>query len=187
MTLRIIGGEFGGRRLEAPPGRLTRPTRDAVREAWFNAIAAELPGAAVVDLFAGTGALGLEALSRGAASADFVESGSAAYRVLRGNIDSLALGERARTLRTDVFRELEGVRRRAGCEGPAGRPWHVALADPPYGHGVAERLVRVWLAEPFADILCVEHGRDELAGLEPDWHRVYGDTELSFFIASEES
>lgn len=187
MTLRIIGGEFGGRRLEAPTGRRTRPTRDAVREAWFNAIAAELPGAAVVDLFAGTGALGLEALSRGAATADFVESGSAAYRVLRRNVESLALGARARTLRSDVFRELEGRAHRAADEGSARRPWHVALADPPYGKGVAERLVRVWLAEPFADILCVEHGRDELAGLEPEWHRAYGDTELSFFIASEES
>lgn len=178
MTLRIIGGEFGGRRLEVPPGRRTRPTRDAVREAWFNAIAAELPGAAVIDLFAGTGALGIEALSRGAATTDFIESDSGAYRVLRRNLETLELGERARTRRSDVFRELQAADERT---------WHVALADPPYGMGTAGRLVRVWLAGPFADILCVEHGRDELAGLEPDWHRVYGDTELSFFIASEES
>lgn len=178
MTLRVVGGEFGGRRLEAPAGRRTRPTRDAVREAWFNAIAAELPGAGVVDLFAGTGALGIEALSRGAATADFIESDSGPYRVLRRNLEMLALEGRARPRRGDVFRALETVGERA---------WHVALADPPYGTGNAERLVRVWLACPFADILCVEHGLDELAGLEPDWHRVYGDTELSFFIASEES
>jgi len=178
VTLRIIGGEFGGRRLEVPPGRHTRPTRDAVREAWFNAIAAELPGATVIDLFAGTGALGIEALSRGAAMTDFIESDSGAYRMLRRNLETLELGERARTRRSDVFRELQAADQRT---------WHVALADPPYGKGTAGRLVRVWLARPFADILCVEHGRDELAGLEPDWHRVYGDTELSFFIANEES
>jgi 16S rRNA (guanine966-N2)-methyltransferase len=178
VTLRVIGGEFGGRRLEAPAGRGTRPTRDAVREAWFNAIAADLPGATVIDLFSGTGALGIEALSRGADAVDFVESDSRAYRVLRRNLETLGLLDRARTRRADVFRDLEAADERA---------WHVALSDPPYGTGSAVRLVRVWLARPFSDILCVEHGRDELAGLEPDWHRAYGDTELSFFIASEES
>lgn len=181
MSLRVIGGELGGRRFAAPPGRGTRPTRDAVREAWFSAIAFRLPGARVLDLFAGTGALGIEALSRGAATARFVESDPAAWRVLRQNLEALGLEDRATARRMDAFRALEDT-----AEGE----FDVALADPPYGRGFAARLVRVWLARPFAGILCVEHDREELAGLEPDarpdWHRVYGDTELSFFIASEE-
>ena len=180
MSLRVIGGELGGRRLASPPGRRARPTRAAVREAWFSAIAPRLPGARVLDLFAGTGALGIEALSRGAASARFVEADPATWRVLRRNLETLGLGDRATARRMDVFRALEDV-----GEGE----FDVALADPPYGRGVGERLVRVWLARPFAGILCLEHARGELAGadgVEPDWQRAYGDTELSFFIASEE-
>lgn len=176
MSMRVIGGELGGRRLSSPPGRRTRPTRSAVREAWFNAIAADLPGAAVIDMFAGTGALGIEALSRGAASAVFVESEPAAWRTLRRNIAELGLDERATVRRADVFRLLPDL---------APLQLDLALADPPYGQEIAGRLLAVWLDRPFAGILCVEHGRDELAGSEPDWHRAYGDTELSFFIARE--
>lgn len=178
MTLRIIGGELGGRRIASPPARGTRPTRAAVREAWFSALGAELPGASVLDLFAGTGALGIEALSRGAASAEFIESDARAYRVLRSNLEALALGERASARRMDVFRRLADV---DGCG------FDVGLADPPYETGAAHRLVDVWLERPFAGILCVEHAPDELDGFEPAWRRTYGDTELSFFIAGEET
>lgn len=177
MTIRIIAGELRGRRLASPSGRGTRPTRAAVREAWFNAIAGELPEAAVLDLFAGTGALGIEALSRGAASACFIESDARTYRVLRANLRTLGLTERASTRRADAFRALAEV-----AEGA----FDVALADPPYASGIASRLVGVWLERPFSGILCVEHGRGELAEFDPSWHRVYGDTELSFFIAGEE-
>lgn len=178
MTVRIIGGELGGRRLAAPSGRGTRPTRAAVREAWFNALGSDLPGASVLDLFAGTGALGIEALSRGAASAEFVESDSRAYRALRRNLASLGLARRARSRRADVFRVLADVTDHA---------FDIALADPPYQTGTARRLVGVWLERPFAGILCVEHGPRELDDVEPGWRRTYGETELSFFIASEET
>lgn len=178
MSLRIIGGELGGRRIAAPPGRCTRPTRSAVREAWFSALAPRIRGARVLDLFAGSGALGIEALSRGAASAVFVESSSSAMRVLQHNLDDLELGERGRVRRGDVFAVVRDT---------APDTYDVALADPPYGRGLAARLVDLWLGRPFAGILCVEHGRSELAQAEPDWHRGYGDTELSFFIASEET
>jgi 16S rRNA (guanine966-N2)-methyltransferase len=176
--LRIIGGELGGRRLVSPPGRGTRPTRAAVRESWFNALGPELAGATVLDLFAGTGALGIEALSRGAGSAEFVEADSRTYRILRRNLEALELVDRARSRRVDVFRRLADV---------AEREFDIALADPPYESGAARRLVGVWLERPFAGILCVEHGPDELDGFEPGWRRTYGDTELSFFIASEET
>lgn len=178
MTLRIIGGELGGRRLAAPPGRGTRPTRAAVREAWFNALGSDLPGASVLDLFAGTGALGIEALSRGAVSAEFIETDARAYRVLQRNLEALGLGERARSRRIDVFRRLADIERGA---------FDVALADPPYQTGAARRLVGVWLERPFAGILCVEHAPNELDDFEPGWRRTYGETELSFFIASEET
>lgn len=178
MTLRIIGGELGGRRLVSPRGRNTRPTRAAVREAWFNAIGPELPGSVVLDLFAGTGALGIEALSRGAASAEFIEADSRAYRLLRRNLEALGLVERTRTRRVDVFRRLDEL---------AEREFDIALADPPYDSGAARKLVAVWLEHPFAGILCVEHGQKELDEFEPGWRRTYGDTELSFFIASEET
>lgn len=178
MTLRIIGGELGGRRLASPPGRGTRPTRAPVREAWFSALGAELPGAAVLDLFAGTGALGIEALSRGAESAEFIESDARVYRVLQRNLETLGLGERARSRRIDVFRRLADI---------DGRGFDIALADPPYSTGAARRLVDVWLERPFAGILCVEHAPNELDGFEPGWRRTYGETELSFFIASEET
>ncbi|MFW6039471.1 MAG: 16S rRNA (guanine(966)-N(2))-methyltransferase RsmD [Gemmatimonadota bacterium] len=178
MTLRIIGGELGGRRLASPPARGTRPTRAAVREAWFSALGPELPDASVIDLFAGSGALGIEALSRGAMSAEFVESDARACRALRRNLEALSLGERTRALRIDVFRRLRDVDARA---------FDLALADPPYETGNARRLVDVWLERPFAGILCVEHAPHELDAFEPSWRRTYGDTELSFFIASEET
>jgi 16S rRNA (guanine966-N2)-methyltransferase len=178
MTLRISGGELRGRRLVAPPGRGTRPTRAAVREAWFNALGPEVAGARVLDLFAGTGALGIEALSRGAASAEFVEADARTHRILRRNLETLGLANRARSRRVDAFRRLAEVTDRA---------FDIALADPPYETGAARRLVGVWLERPFAGILCVEHGPNELDGFESGWRRTYGETELSFFIASEET
>ena len=178
VSLRVIAGEFGGRRLRAPAGTRTRPTRSAVREAWFNAIAAHLPGACVIDLFAGSGALGIEALSRGARSVRFVESDTRVVNVLRANLEMLELSARTEITRMDVFRALESVDSGA---------YDVALADPPYDAGLAERLLGVWQRRPFAGILCVEHGRDELTDRDADWRRVYGETGLSFFMANEET
>ena len=88
--MRVIAGRYGGRRLQAPPGAATRPTADRVREALFSILGARVEGAAVLDLFAGSGSLGLEALSRGAARATFVESAPAAQRALRANAEALA-------------------------------------------------------------------------------------------------
>ena len=180
MTLRVIGGELRGRRLRSPTGRSTRPTSARVREAWFSAIAGHLPGASVLDLFAGSGALGIEALSRGAATVRFIESDRGALNELRANVRALDLEPRTEVIRSDVFRALSR-------SGPGSRAFELALADPPYGLGLARQLVEVWLEQPFAGMLCIEHRRSELDETQPDWTRVYGDTELSFFIGSGET
>ncbi len=176
MGLRIVAGTHGGRRIEAPPGRTTRPTSERVREAWFAALGTSLEGAEVLDLYAGSGALGIEALSRGAARAHFVELDPRAVAVLRHNLRRLELEARAVVVRRDVFRWLAGI----GDE-----PRHdVALADPPYGTPDAARLTRRFLEAPFAGSLWIEHAwaaHDLPRGA--DWSRRYGDTGLSRYAA----
>lgn len=175
MALRIIAGTHGGRRIEAPPGRSTRPTPERVREAWFAAIGPELEGASVIDLFAGSGALGIEALSRGAARAHFVECDPRALATLRRNLASLDLQPRAVVIRSDAFRWL------ARPETPR---FDVALADPPYGSSDAVRLVRRFLDAPFARRLWIEHAAAASDLPEgADWSRRYGDTGLRGYAA----
>ena len=101
--MRIIGGELGGRRLSAPEGEATRPMLDRVREAMFSTLQPWLPGAVVLDLFAGSGSLGIEALSRGAKHACFVERGAPAYKCLRANLMELSLTEKSETMRSDAL------------------------------------------------------------------------------------
>ena len=133
--MRLTGGEHGGRLLKVPADG-TRPTQDKVRAAIFSALAAAIPGARVLDLFAGTGAMGLEAWSRGAAWVEWVESGKNALRALRGNVAALGVpAEAGRVLAADVFRLLA-----APC---AGQPFDLALADPPY----AEAQQKNWQAQ----------------------------------------
>lgn len=176
MSLRIIAGAWKGRRIEAPAGSGTRPTGDRVREAWMSAIQPYLPEAEVLDLFSGSGALGLEALSRGAASVTFVERSGAAIRTLRSNISTLGAEDRSRVVRKDALAFLEAL--------PPGRRYTIALADPPYGgdHGVA--LVRLFERRPFADQLWLEHARDDTLPV-PDGTRTrrYGDTALTSLMA----
>src|SRR5690349_20918096 len=106
-AMRVIAGRYGGRRLQAPPGDATRPTSDRVREALFSILGDRVEGARVLDLFAGSGALGLEALSRGAASATFVDSAPAAIRAVKANL--AALGAEAEVVRADALRWLRGA------------------------------------------------------------------------------
>src|SRR5262245_57149676 len=146
--MRIVAGEFGGRRLAIPRDARVRPTADRVREAWMSILTDALPGARVLDLYAGTGALGLEALSRGAASADFVELSPPSLRALEANIAALGVGGRARLHRADALRFVERLDRRA---------YDVAFADPPYSRDDASRLVALFRRTPFARILSVEH------------------------------
>ncbi len=169
--MRIIAGEWGGRRIRAPRGRGVRPTTDRVREAWMSALAPRLAGARVVDLFAGSGALGLEALSRGAASVEFVERARDALDALEANVALLGAGDRVRVVRDDVFRYLARL--------PDGS-FDLALADPPYEHGHAARVLEWALAHPFAGELWVEHHtREPLPDLPGLRHRRYGDSTLT--------
>lgn len=169
---RIIAGEFGGRRLSVPRGNTTRPTADRVREAWMSILAPRLPGAVVLDLFAGTGALGLEAVSRGAASAVFVERSIPALDLIRRNIDLLGVADRTRIVRGDALR--------FAAELGAGA-YDVVFADPPYADDSAARLVETFRRTPFAAILAVEHAAAER--LEGDDSRRYGDTAITFLHA----
>lgn len=169
--MRIIAGRWRGRRIDAPPGRTTRPTTDRVREAWMSALQPELAGARVLDLFSGSGALGLEALSRGAAHATFVERSAGALRALRHNIERLDAGAAATVVRADALAYVRDVEPLA---------FDVALADPPYGEGYADALARRFAARPFARTLWIEHRIDdpipELPGART---RRYGDTALT--------
>lgn len=174
--MRIIAGEWRGRRIAAPKGDAVRPTLDRVREAWMSMVHTELPGARVLDLFSGSGALGLEALSRGAASVDFVESDPTAFRVLRENIDLLDAGSRCTVYRENALKFVSRVS--DGLNDAAA--YDVAFADPPYRKKLAFELAERWLKRPFATIFGVEHESSESMPADGDTRR-YGDTSVTIF------
>ncbi|MGH7476525.1 MAG: 16S rRNA (guanine(966)-N(2))-methyltransferase RsmD [Longimicrobiales bacterium] len=174
--MRIIAGRWRGHGIRAPRGMDTRPTTDRVREAWFSALQPALGGARVLDLYAGSGALGLEALSRGAAHVTFVERSAGALRALRENIEKLGAAGQAEIIREDVLRYLPALRPGA---------FDIALADPPYGTGQAATLARLYQRTPFADSLWIEHSmREPLADADVARSRRYGDTLLTTLTAA---
>jgi 16S rRNA (guanine966-N2)-methyltransferase len=152
-----------------PKDGRVRPTADRVREAWMSILGQSLDGARVLDLFAGSGALGLEALSRGAASATFVELNPPSLRALHENITALGVQSDVTVHRGDAMRFAERL--------PEGA-FDLVLADPPYTVDYAQRLVALFRRHPFGRILSVEHRSDlEIGG---DDTRLYGDTALTF-------
>jgi 16S rRNA (guanine966-N2)-methyltransferase len=169
--VRIVAGRWRGRRIEAPGGRTVRPTADRVREAWMSIVHLYLPDASVLDLFAGSGALGLEALSRGARSASFVEADARALRALRANLELLGAAESAEVHRADVVRFIGRL--------PA-FAYDVAFADPPYRQGLAHAVAARWTEVPFARLLGVEHesGAEMPAG---GVTRRYGTTAITLY------
>jgi 16S rRNA (guanine966-N2)-methyltransferase len=179
--VRVIAGSVGGRTFAAPPGRDTRPTAERVREALFSSLAPRLPEARVLDLYAGSGALGIEALSRGARFADFVESDRRAAAVVRANLEALGLTEASRV------HEMAAER---FCADPRGGPFTVVLCDPPYAiriPDVHQRLAELRAAGALATgaAVIIERGkRDaELDAAPPGFlasvrRRSYGDTVL---------
>jgi 16S rRNA (guanine966-N2)-methyltransferase len=171
--MRIVGGELGGRRLVLPKDRRVRPTADRVREAWMSILGDALRQARVLDLYAGSGALGLEALSRGAASADFVELSPPSLSALEANIEALGLVRRATVHRSDALRFAQRL-------GPGA--FDLAFADPPYNRGDAARLAALFRQTPFARILSIEHPAGQR--VDGDDSRRYGDTALTFLRAS---
>ena len=183
LAMRVTGGRLGGRRLVAPPSGV-RPTADRVREALFARLH-DLDGACVLDLYAGTGALGIEALSRGAARAVFVERSNASLGALRRNLLALELDDCTRVVRGDVrgaLRRLAGEQMR----------FDLVLADPPYDDlALAEPLallVTGGLLAPDATVVVERSRRHPLpsvAGLVSQGSRRYGDTELEWLGAGD--
>ncbi|MFO0568489.1 MAG: 16S rRNA (guanine(966)-N(2))-methyltransferase RsmD [Polyangiaceae bacterium] len=183
--MRVTGGRLGGRTLRAPRGDRTRPTTDRVRESLFQ-ILGDLDGRVVLDLFAGTGALGIEALSRGAARATLVEQDRSALAALRENLEALDLGARARVLALPVERALARV--------AALGPYDLVLLDPPWVE--AQRVLEWFSAKlsalavaPTAQVVLEHRARAELrvpagSGLELFDERVWGDTAVSMFSVS---
>jgi 16S rRNA (guanine(966)-N(2))-methyltransferase RsmD len=170
--MRIVSGAWGGRRLQAPPGEATRPTADRVREALFSVLGERIDGARVLDLFAGSGALGLEALSRGAAEATFVDAAPAAVQAVRANL--AALGAEADVRRQDARRFLGSARSQA-------RDYDLVFLDPPYrlatrlGRPLSEDLPPV--LAPGATVVTESDRRNPLdLELPISDERRYGDT-----------
>jgi 16S rRNA (guanine966-N2)-methyltransferase len=179
--MRIVGGSLGGRVLRAPTGAATRPTSEKVREAMF-AILGPVDGLCVLDLFAGSGAVGIEALSRGAAHATFCDSAKPALDALRANLAALALTDRATVIASDAPRYAARI---------ASPPWGFVFVDPPYASDLAVRAIQAIPVENFARgaKLVVEHDRrhappEALGSLLRTDHRRYGDTLLSFYEAT---
>jgi 16S rRNA (guanine966-N2)-methyltransferase len=177
--VRIVGGNLGGRVLRAPRGAATRPTSEKVREAVF-AIIGPVAGDHVLDLFSGSGALGIEALSRGAAHATFVDAARPAVQVIRDNLRELGLDARATVIPADA------VATAARHQPPA--PWRVVFIDPPYRSGLATRAALALPCERLADnaVIVIEHDRrgappETLGSLIRTDQRRYGDTLISFF------
>ncbi|HEV8305501.1 MAG TPA: 16S rRNA (guanine(966)-N(2))-methyltransferase RsmD [Gemmatimonadales bacterium] len=170
--VRIIAGEFKGRRLKTPAGDTTRPTADRVRESWFSILQRQVRGARVLDLFAGSGALGFEALSRGAVQADFVDVHRAALAVLKANAKTLKVEDRVTIHRVDGLRFTERLLR---------GQYDVAFADPPYAGDQAARLVAIFRVTPFARVFAIEHAADRF--IPGDDTRRYGDTAVTFVYA----
>ena len=148
--MRIVGGKFAGRDLVSPNDFRVRPTAEHVRAELLELLRADVAGARVLDLFAGTGALALEAISRGARSADLVETRPSSLHALRANVAALRLRERTRIFKRDAlpFAAALGV-----------DSYDLAFADPPYGSRMLDRVIESWMATRFAKVLAVEHER----------------------------
>ena len=181
--MRITAGEYRGRQLRSPKGSATRPTSDLLRQAIFNVVGPRVAGARVLDLFAGTGALGVEALSRGAADATFVERDRSALASLRANLADLDLLARARIVARDGLEALAGLAKARGR-------FDCVFLDPPYAGDLARRCVETLapgeiLSENAVLLVQAFHKTDlpDRAGtLSRTWHRRYGETRLTLYL-----
>lgn len=146
--MRIVGGKFAGRDLESPNDFRVRPTAEHVRAAILDKLGAAVKGARVLDLFAGSGALGLEALSRGAASADFVETRGSSLHALKANVILLRVKERTRIFKKDALPFAAALKQGA---------YDIAFVDPPYESRMLDRVIDSWMATRFSKVLIAEH------------------------------
>ncbi len=179
--MRIIGGEFKGRKLLSVRGMRTRPTSDRIREAIFNILSSKVRGAVVLDLYAGTGALGLEALSRGAHNAIFIETDKNSLNAIRRNLEAIGIEDQATIIRWDILKNLDCLSMFAGRV-------NLVFMDPPYERGLIEATLSHLHACGclVADArVVVEHSAREAISTEAlpfllDDQRTYGKTLVSF-------
>jgi 16S rRNA (guanine966-N2)-methyltransferase len=173
--MRIVAGKFAGRDLTSPADQRVRPTAEHVRAALLDLLRDDLSGARVLDLFAGTGALGLEAISRGAKNADFVEFRPASLHALRANVAALRLRDRTRIFKRDALPYAAMLGEKS---------YDLAFADPPYESRMLDRLIDTWRERRFASVLAVEHARThELP--RGALRRVIEDTALTIYRLSD--
>jgi 16S rRNA (guanine966-N2)-methyltransferase len=179
--VRIISGQLRGRKLKTVPGMSTRPTSDRVRESLFNILDAKPRGARVLDLFAGTGALGIEAISRGAESALFVESAPRALSILKANLQSFGLEQQSRVLRWNITKNLN-------CLKPYTHTFDLVFMDPPYSRQlIMPTLAHLRKSEALCAgaLIVIEHAPGEVfeetsLGMRRVDERRYGSTQLTF-------
>ena len=171
--MRIVGGKFANRVLTSPNDFRVRPTAEPVRVAMIQLLGAAVVSARVADLFAGTGALGLEALSHGARTVDFVETRPSSLHALRANIAALRLREKSRVFKRDALPFAAALQTDS---------YDVAFADPPYGSRMLDRLIETWQANAFATTLVVEHETSHVlpAGAET---RTFEETSITLYRA----
>ncbi len=170
--MRIVGGKYAGRDLTSPNDFRVRPTSEQVRAALLDLLTDDLAGASVLDLFAGTGALGLEALSRGARRCDFVETRPASLHALKANVVSAPDEGRARgSSGSDALPFAAALREGA---------YDLTFADPPYGSRMLDRVIDSWKAHRFSPVLAVEHATTH--ELPPGvLQRVFDDTAVTIY------
>lgn len=169
--MRIVAGKFADRALTSPTDPRVRPTAEPIRSALLDEIGESVLGARVLDLFAGTGALGLEAISRGARGADFVEFRPGSLHALRANIASLRLRERTRVFKRDAIPFAQSLEPDS---------YDLAFADPPYESKILDRIVAIWKTSRFSRILAVEHARSHQLP-RARFHQKFGDTAITIF------
>jgi 16S rRNA (guanine966-N2)-methyltransferase len=172
--VRIVGGTFAGRDLTSPNDFRVRPTAEPLRVAAMGLVGDSMRDARVLDLFAGTGALGLEAISRGARSADFVETRPSSLHALRANIALLRLRDRTRVFKRDALPFAGAL---------AQDSYDIAFADPPYGSRMLDRVLDSWRERQFSRLLLLEHARDhELP--RGSHRRIFEDSAVTLFERS---
>lgn len=176
MNVRLISGEFGGRLLDAPPGRRMHPMGERIRNALFNSIGGEINGARVLDAFSGTGAVGLEALSRGAEHVTFIERDKLLQKILAGNIERLGVDKRTTLIRTSVNNWLMSSEPEL---------FDVILADPPYHDTQFSTIQKLLdLLKPGALMVLSHPGKGEVptkTGVVVVDSRSYGNADLTFY------
>jgi len=184
--MRVVGGAKKGRRLASFKGRSIRPTSDKVREAVFNILPRDFPFRKALDLFAGTGAMGIEALSRGAGYAVFVDNDQASIGIIRKNIETCGLGPASRVLKKDALDAVRFLSKK-------GEKFDLIFIDPPYESALVEKTLRLVDEEGLLNadgFLVAETSKRSpispgLTGLELVDERSYGDTLVYFFVVKE--